>query len=439
MAKLTTNRLSDRKVKTAKAGKYADGGGLILRVQPTQDGTLSRYWIFRFADRTTGKDRAMGLGNLDTLSLAEARDRARACRQLLLDGNDPIAAKHARRAANATADASVRTFDQCAAAYIATHRAGWSNPKHAKQWETSLADYVSPTLGKLPVDVIDTHHILEVLEPIWTTKAETASRIRGRLESILDWAIARKYRREPNPARWKGCLQPLLPAKADLNKGKVEHHAALPFDLVGQFMPDLRSRPGIAAKALEFVILTASRSAEALEAQWSEFDLKAATWTIPGPRMKGRVEHVVPLSEPVMAILRAMQPRTDAHGYVFPGRKNGHLGPLALQQAIQGVNADRQKAGLPAYVDPRQGNRTITTHGMRSCFKDWASETTHYPADLTEACLAHQTGSEVERAYRRGAQLEKRRRVMASWAEYCGRPVITGADVIPMKRSISNG
>src|SRR5258708_2383520 len=253
MARTTINRLSDRRARTAKAGMHADGGGLYLRVTVGKDGALNRYWLFRYAHRGTGKDRQLGIGPLDTVSLAAARAVAPECREQLLAGLDPVEQRQAQRASHALADAKAMTFDACRDAYIAAHRAGWRNTKHAKQWTATLATYVTPVFGHLPVAAIDTGLVLKVLEPIWATKSETASRVRGRIEVILDWAKVRGYRTGENPARWRGHLDKLLPARSKVRA--VKHHAALPYELTGAFMLDLRGREGTAAKALHFPIL----------------------------------------------------------------------------------------------------------------------------------------------------------------------------------------
>jgi integrase len=414
---------------------HADGSGLYLRVSTGSGGALNRYWLFRYADRATGKDRQLGLGPLHTISLAEARTMARDCRQLLLTGKDPVATRRAQEASQALGDAKVMTFDKCRDAYIAAHRPSWSNLKHAKQWETSLKTYVTPVFGHLPVASIDTGLVLKVIEPMWATKSETMSRLRGRIESVLDWAKVRGYRAGENPALWRGHLDHLLPAKAKMRKGRKVHHPALPFPQMGAFMADLRSRSGIAARALEFTILTAARSEEVRGARWNEIDWATSTWLIPAERMKGRVEHRVPLSEPALAILRAMQVVSGSTGYVFPGRRPGRpAGNLSLLEQIWRMSADRQAAGLAIYVDPQQSNREVVPHGFRSTFRDWAAERTNFPRELAEKALAHTIGDEVERAYQRGELLEKRRQMMDAWAEYCGMSPASRGEVVPLRK-----
>ena len=283
--------------KTSKPGYYGDGNGLWLQV--SQSG--SKSWVFRFT--LSKKQREMGLGAVSTVTLPEARARAKECRLLLLDGKDPLDTRKASKLAEALERAKMMTFDQCAAAYIAAHRGGWKNAKHASQWENTLETYASPTIGKLPVAQIDTALVVKVLQPIWTTKTETASRLRGRIESILDWATVSKYRQGDNPARWRGHLDNLL-AYPGRSKRTV-HHPALPWQEMGAFMVKLRAEQGIAAKAVELAILTACRSGEVRLSTWAEFDLDAALWVIPAERMKAAREHRVPLSAAALALLKS--------------------------------------------------------------------------------------------------------------------------------------
>jgi integrase len=289
---------------------HADGGGLYLQV--TESG--ARTWIYRFM--LNGRAREMGLGPLHTVSLAEARDRARECRKLRLEGIDPIEARNAKKAEARIAAATAMTFRESAERYIAAHKAGWKNPKHAAQWPSTLTSYVYPIFGDLPVQAIDTGLVMKALEPIWTEKPETASRVRGRIESVLDWATARGFRKGENPARWRGHLENLLPKKSKVQR--VEHHPALPYDEMGDFMAALRSQEGIGARAFEFLILTAARTGEVIGARWEEFDLGQKVWTVPAERMKGGKEHRVPLSGPALAIIEEMQ-RARESDFVFPG------------------------------------------------------------------------------------------------------------------------
>jgi integrase len=380
----TLNRLTALAVSRAKdRGLYADGGGLALQVSKAG----ARSWVFRFM--RDGRERCMGLGSLNSVGLAKARIKAAAARELLADGKDPIAIKDAQRAALAPA----MTFQRAAAEFIAAHRSGWRSAAHAVQWEVTLATFAEPLIGALPVQAINTDHVTAVLLPIWQDKPETASRLRGRVESILDWATARKFRSGDNPARWKGHLEYLLPARVR----KVEHHAALAYAKLPEFMIGLRAQQGVAAQALELTILTAARSGEILGAKWSEFDLAAFIWTIGSGRMKAARVHRVPLSDAALAVLNA-RPRDGE--YVFPGLKRGK--PIS-------------KMAMPDLLE-RMGHPDCTVHGFRSSFRDWAAEQTDYAGDVVEAALAHAVRSKVEAAYRRGDLFEKRRELMDEWA-----------------------
>ena len=336
---------------------YADGGGLYLRV--THSGT--KNWVFRFM--LNGRPRWMGVGPLHTIGLAEARNRAAGFRLQRHDGVDPIERRRAERLEARLDAAKAMTFKECAAMYIASHRAGWRNPKHAAQWQATLATYAEPVIGGLSVQAVDTALVLKVLEPIWTTKPETAGRVRGRIESILDWAKVRGYRAGENPARWRGHLDKLLPARSKVRR--VEHHAALPYAELPSFLVSLREQEGIAARALEFAILTAARTGEIIGAQWSEMDLLDKTWTLPAARMKAGREHRVPLSARALAILQEMQPHRQAEdAFVFPGGKNGRpLSNMAFLMLLR-----------------RMGRGDLTAHGFRSTFRDWAAERTNFPA-----------------------------------------------------------
>jgi integrase len=435
MAPTTINRLSDRRVRTAKAGMHADGGGLYLRVTTRASGVVNRYWLFRYSHRGTDKDRQLGIGPLDTVTLAAARAAARECREQLLAGLDPIEERNAQRASRALADAKAITFDQCRDAYIAAHHAGWRNVKHAKQWTATLNTYVSPVFGHLPVGSIDTGLVLKALEPIWTVKPETASRVRGRIESILDWARVRGYRTGENPALWRGHLDHLLPARSKVRK--VEHHPALPYERIGAFMADLLRREGTAAKALRFAILTAARTDELISMRWNEIDMAAKLWTVPPDRMKGGRQHRVALSEPALAVLHEMILGNDVKDsgkrYLFPGAKPGRpLSNMAMLELVRRMNAERKVVGLPMWSDPSQGNRDVVPHGFRSSFRDWAAERTNFPREVAEAALAHIVGDETELAYRRGDLLEKRRRLMEAWAEFCSKPMTAG-EAVPLR------
>jgi integrase len=394
----TLNRLSPLRVqKLKRPGLHADGGSLYLRI--TDSGT--KNWVFRFGDG--GKLRDMGLGPLHTISLPRARELARECRELRLQGIDPIAHRRASLAARRAFDAKAMTFRQCAEAYIASHEAGWRNAQHRQQWPSTLAQYAYPIFGALPVAAIDTGLVMKVLEPIWSTKTVTASRLRGRIESVLDWAKARGYREGENPARWRGHIDHLLPAKAKVRQ--TRHLAALPYTELAGFMAELRQERSMGALALEFAILTAARAGEVLRCTWQEIDLDAKTWTIPASRMKGGREHRVSLSDAAMAVLNRM-PR--AGHYVFSGTR-GHLTHKPLQAVLR-------KLRPGGYVP----------HGFRSTFRDWAAERTNFAREVCEMALAHTVGSEVERAYQRSDMLEKRRKLMEAWAQYCSKPAAGG-------------
>ncbi len=389
------NRLSALTVSRAKrVGMYPDGGGLYLQVRSA----AARSWVFRY--KRGGRPRMMGLGPENDMSLADARVAASDCRKLLRDGADPIEARRARRAAALLEAAKAMTFADCAKAYISTHRAGWRNPKHIAQWESTLETYVRPVFGGVPVQHVDVGLVTKVLEPIWITKAETAARLRGRIEAILDWATARGHRQGENPARWKGHLENLLPRQS--RSRRIKHHPALAYADMPAFMARLRQQEGVAARALEFTILTAARTSEAVGARWSEVDEHEAVWIVPADRMKGRKEHRVPLSRPTVEIL-AKQREQGNDGFIFPGRRNRlPLSDMAMLVLLA-----------------RMGRGDITVHGFRSAFRDWAAECTGYPREVAEMALAHAIGDKVEAAYRRGDLFEKRRRLMADWARFC--------------------
>lgn len=392
---LNLNKLSALAVtKLSKPGYYGDGGGLWLQVARSG----SKSWIFRF--KAAGRQREMGLGGLRTVDLVKARTLARECRSLLLDGKDPIEARKAVRLANALQRARSMTFDQCAAAYIDAHRKGWKNAKHADQWKNTLATYASPIIGALPVADVDTDLVVKVLSPIWATKTETATRVRGRIESVLDWATVSRFRQGDNPARWRGHLENLL---ADPNRiAPVRNHPALPWREVPAFMVLLRQCRGIAARAAEFTILTAARSGEVRGATWDEVDLDAKLWTVPAVRMKAGKEHRVPLSTAAMALLVAMPRRK---GLIFHGRYEiAALSDMSLTAVLR-----------------RMDRGDITIHGFRSSFRDWCAEAVgnSFSREVCEHALAHSLPDKVEAAYRRGDLLEKRVMLMQAWADYC--------------------
>lgn len=399
------NRLSARAVETkSEPGYYADGAGLYLQVsvgkadgnEPLAKRRIQRSWIYRFS--LNKRAREMGLGPTHTIGLAEARAMAAECRKLLIEGIDPIEERDRRKAQLRVEAATAMTFDACAEAYIAAHRGGWRNAKHADQWTNTLTTYASPVIGSIAVRDIELPHILRVLEPIWSTKTETATRLRGRIESVLDWATVRNYRQGANPARWRGHLDKLLPKPSKVSK--VVHHTALPAHAMENFMDELRKQNGAGARALEFAILTAARSGEVRGALWSEIDLDTAIWTVPGERMKAGKEHRVPLSRAVIALLKAL-PRFDDEPTVFPSPTGGALSDMTLTAVIRRMKVD------------------AVPHGFRSTFRDWCSEHTDHPREVAEMALAHAISDKVEAAYRRGDLFNRRRSLMEQWAEFC--------------------
>jgi integrase len=388
--------LTARQVQTQKnAGLFADGGGLYLQVTPTG----SRTWIYRF--QLAGRRRDMGLGSTVDLSLAQARERAAAARRLVSEGIDPIERRKAHKANAALTDTKVMTFKECAETYIRSMREGWRNAKHASQWSSTLETYAYPEIGSLSVGAIDTSLVCKVLEPIWKTKTETASRIRGRIESILDYARVRGYRNGENPARWKGHLDNILPAKSAIAKPK--HHSSLPYTDIGTFWPRLQVQDGLGARALEFVILTVTRSGETFGARWPEVDFEAKVWTIPSVRMKAGAEHRVPLTDPALALLRKLS-SIRMNDYIFPG---------------QGI--DRPLSNMTMQATLRRMKVDVTPHGFRSTFRTWGAEQTSFPAEVLEAALSHTQGDKLIAAYQRGDLFAKRRELMAAWATFvCG-------------------
>ena len=395
MASRQLNKLSAVQVRNAKEpGRYSDGGRLYLVIG--KDG--SRKWVFLYM--LGGRQREMGLGAVSDVPLAAARDKAAAHRLTIAAGLDPLEAKRAERA--------IPTFGELADKVVEIATATSKNEKHQFQWKHSL-EVKAEALRDKRVDRITVDDVLKVLEPLWEVQNETASRLRGRIERVLDYAKARGLRSGDNPAAWNGNLDSLLSARRKLTRG---HHAAMPFADIPAFIASLRERPAVSAKALEFIVLTASRSGEAIGATWGEVDLKAKIWTVPGERMKTGKEHRVPLSERAVAILKEMAllaPKATEADLVFPGPKAGKpLSNMAISSLL-----DRMKV-------------ETTTHGFRSSFRDWAGEMTSFPREIAEAALAHQIGDEVERAYRRGDALEKRRKLMDAWAAFIGSPKKSG-------------
>lgn len=402
---MAIHKLTPRKVATAGPGKYEDGGGLRLVVSNTG----AKKWVLRFT--IDGKRREMGLGSFPDVGLAEAREKATQYRKQAKSGVDPIEARQ-------TEPEKTPTFTTCAARYIRAHRRGWKNAKHARQWVSTLKTYARPEIGKKKVDTITTENILAILSPIWTTKTETAKRVQGRIENILDYAAAHKYCDPLNPARWRGHLDKLLARPTRVKQ--VTHHPAMPHTEVPAFMAKLSGNSSVSALALRFLILTATRTSEVLQARRNEIDLEAAVWTVRAERMKARREHRVPLSDATLSILDAL-PRIEGNPYLFPGARHGSpLSNMALLQLMRkmgyGVKGDR-------------GN--YVPHCFRSSFRDWSGEVSSFPRDVAEMPLAHVIENKVEAAYRRGDLFAKRRKMMQEWADYANKQQ---AEVIPLNK-----
>lgn len=378
-----------------RVGYHADGGNLYLQV--SRFGT--KAWVLRYM--LDGKARWMGLGSVQDVTLAEARVKATEARKLVKQGLDPIDQRNKEKLTRLLEKAKVMTFDQCAAAFIAANKAGWKNAKHIAQWESTLATYASPIIGALRVQDIDTSLVMRVLAPIWHVKPETASRVRGRIESVIAWGTTTlKLRAGDNPARWDGNLDMLLPKRTKV--AAVKHHAALPFAEIAAFVAQLKAQDGVAARALELLILTAARTGDVLGMQWAEVDMDHGVWVIPAARMKADREHRVPLSTRAMKILREMA-ALNCDGYVFPGAKEGKgLSNMAMTAVLR-----------------RMGRSDITVHGFRSTFRDWAAEVSNHQHEVAEMALAHLVGNKVEAAYRRGNLFKKRIKIMDDWARFC--------------------
>jgi integrase len=379
--------------KATKPGLYADGAGLCLRVGRSG----AKHWVLRYMLHGTARE--MGLGGFRKVSLADARQKAAEAQRLLADRVDPLVVKAERLVAAKLQAARGVTFDNAAAGYLQAHQGSWKNGKHCQQWRNTLATLVSPVFGSLPVSEINTALVLKALEPIWTKVPETASRLRGRIEQILDWAKARGYRAGENPARWRGHLDKLLPARSKILKTKP--HAAMPYAEIPEFIAKLRKRDGAAARALEFAVLTAARSGEVLNARWGEFDLNGAIWTVPAERMKAGKEYRVPLSPRALKIIKDMAHHQNSK-FVFCNQPDGSLSEKALYKTLRRMKVE-----------------SATPHGFRSAFRDWAAERTNFQNHVVEMALAHTIGDKVEAAYRRGDLFDKRRRLMQQWATFC--------------------
>lgn len=394
--------------KTEGMHAIGDPPGLYLYVRAD-----SRLWMLRYS--FGGKRRDMSLGPYGEVSLERAKEKATAARDRIRDGLDPLAVRHADRQAEAVARAKAITFKECAEKYVAAHRSSWQNAKHADQWGNSLATYAYPIVGELPVEAIDVNLVLQILEPIWSSKTETATRLRGRVEVILDWATVRGYRQGENPARWRGHLDKLLPRPSKV--ARVEHHPALPYTDLPTFWLELMGQAGMGALALQFLILTATRSGEVRGATWGEIDLVGKVWTIPAERMKAKREHRVPLSDSAIDLLKRV-PKLEGTDLVFPGQRKPGIGYQPMSDMTLTAVLRRMQRG------------DITAHGFRSTFRDWAAERTAYPNEVCEMALAHAVGNAVEAAYRRGDLFDKRRRLMADWASYCTTPATVAEEVV---------
>jgi integrase len=386
-----------------KPGRYAVGEGAYLQISKWR----TKSWVFRY--ERFGRAHHVGLGPYSLVTLAEARRKAHDARRLLLDGIDPLEAKRTAKRELWLAHMHSKTFKECAEQYIADHEAGWRGDRSRHQWATSLAKYAYPKIGDLRVAGVDLACVLSVIEPIWRTIPETASRVRNRIEAVLDWAAARKLRIGENPARWKGHLENLLPARRKVRR--VQHFAAMRYADVGQFLHQLRVQSDLSARALEFLILTAARPGEVLGARWDE--IEDSVWEIPAERTKAHRDHRIPLSDRAVELLAAL-PRINE--FVFAGRNGAQQSPAALVRVLR-----------------RLGYADLVAHGFRSTFRDWAAETTAYPNHVVEQALAHAIGNGVEAAYRRGDLFEKRRRLMDDWARFCASSTARSSEVVTLR------
>lgn len=405
-------KLSPKEVQHARPARgrratlFGDGLGLYIQATSSADGGVRKSWVFRYEQNGVRRD--MGLGALHTVSLAEARAKARALRQQLLDGIDPLEAKRERRAAQRLAEIKTMTFGQCVDAYLDAHEASWKNAKHRGQWRTTLTEYCRAIAG-LPVKDIDTDLVLRVLTPLWQTRTETAKRLRGRIERVLAWAKGRGLRDGENPARWGGHLDEMLAAPSKI--APLRHHPAMPYPNLPAFIAELRECDGIAARALEWTIMTGARTGETVGAMWQEIDFDEAVWILPPSRTKTGQEHRVPLPRRCLEILSAL-PRQGAR--IFAG--------LAERRMWVVLSAMRPGA---------------TVHGFRSAFRTWAAEQTVFPHEVCEAALAHKVSDAVVRTYRRTDFFERRRALMEQWAQFCAAPPAAD-NVTPLRRGEAN-
>lgn len=414
MPRKLANALTPLEVKNAKAGRHTDGGGLQLLVKPSG----ARSWVFRYT--TNGKSHDLGIGpasGRDAISLADARDEAAALRLKIKRGIDPLDERRQIEAeavaAQKAKDLSQITFKQFAETYIDQHEHVWKNPKHRQQWRNTLKTYAYPVAGHLSIAEIDTTHIQAILEPIWKSIPETAKRLKGRLEAILDSAKVQGLRQGENPAAWRNHLAHILPPRPKHSK---KHHPSLSYKDIPRFIKELQSREAVSALALEFAILTAARTTEVLQAVWDEIDLDDLVWHLPADRMKAHRAHRVPLTPRSIEILKTLKQANSK--YVFPSHRGEHLSQMAMLMLVRRMHDDDLDAGRSGFFDPKL-KCPATVHGFRATFRDWADEQTNYPNELKEMALAHTIKNQSEAAYRRGDLLEKRRRLMHNWAEHC--------------------
>ena len=421
MGRVAAKSLTAKQIETeAIAGYYADGPntGLYLQVAPSASG-VTRSWLFRYTSPTTMKRREMGLGAVKTRKLSDARAMSAELRLKVANGIDPVDERQEIRVKAIKDRAHRITFNEAVKQCIEAKSSEWRNVKHGQQWQNTLTAYASPILGQLPVDLITTELVFKVLQPIWKDKTETATRLRQRIEVVLDWCSARGYRKGENPARLRGALGELLPKAQKIKK--VTHHPAIPYQQAHAFVNALRDLKGAAPLALEFLILTAARTGEVVAAKWEEFDLVHKVWTIPAERMKAGQEHRIPLSKRAVEILAVMQ-KVQQNQYVFPGHsieKNPHMSTGTFLVTM------KRMAGFSEY----------TPHGLRSTFRDWASETTNFPNETLELALAHTIKNKAEAAYRRQDQLEKRAKLMQQWEDYIERPPKSPGNVTRIGRA----
>lgn len=396
------HKLTDKQAKAAKdRGRLSDGGGLYLRVTPSPD-SISRAWSFMWTPKG-GKRKEIGIGPFPAISLSDAREIAATYRAIVAKGGDPSAERGKE---------NIKTFADCAAELIAAKSREWSNAKHRYQWEQTLGDSYCKAIRTRPVAEVNLADVLAVLRPVWNEKPETASRLRARIEKVLSYAKAHGYRNGDNPAIWRGNLDAILPKRK--KRETVKHHAAMAYADVPAFVTQLAARNAIAADALRLVILTAARTGEVINASWDEIDFDARVWTVPAKRMKMRREHAVPLTNEALAILRPLF-EARVSQWIFPGTSPKRpLSNMAMNQLLKRMDRD-----------------SITVHGFRSSFRDWAGDETNFPREIAEGCLAHAVGDETERAYRRRDAIEKRRKLLEAWAQFCAGQ--SSAKVIPIR------